>query len=83
MQLSAAAFVPRFDRPGKYEIITMRTFRDGESRAPLVSQNVQADAAIGVDIGVVDASGEVNLWWLERVVGREMDSKEEDTTGVW
>lgn len=83
MQLSAAAFVPRFDRPGKYEIITICTFRDGESRAPLVSQDVQADAAIGVDIGVVDASGEVNLWWLERVVRREMDSKEEDTTGVW
>lgn len=49
----------------------------------MVSQDVQADAAIGVDIGVVDASGEVNLWWLERVVRREMDSKEEDTTGVW
>jgi hypothetical protein len=68
---------------GKHGTNGKKHFRDGESRAPLVSQDVQADAAIGVDIGVVDASGEVNLWWLERVVGREMDSKEEDTTGVW
>jgi hypothetical protein len=59
------------------------TFRDGESRAPLVSQNVQTDAAVGVDIGVVDASGEVDLGRLEGVIGREVDGKEEDTARVW
>ena len=50
-----------------------RTLRDGQSRAPLVSQNVQTDAAVGVDVGVVDAGGEVDLWGLEGVVGWEMD----------
>jgi hypothetical protein len=59
------------------------TFRDGESRAPLVSQDVQTDAAVGIDVGVVDASGEVDLGRLEGVIGREVDSKEEDTARVW
>ena len=58
------------------------TFRDGESWAPLITQNVQADAAVGVDVGVVDACGEVDLGRLEGVVGREVDCEEEDTTGV-
>lgn len=61
----------------------MLTFRDGQSRAPLVSQDVQTDAAVGVDVGVVDASGEVDLGRLEGVVGREVNGKEEDTARVW
>ena len=61
----------------------MLTFGNGESRAPLVSQNVQTDAAVRVDVGVVDASGEVDLGGLEGVVGREVDGKEEDTARVW
>lgn len=60
-----------------------RTFRDGKGGAPLVSQDIQTDTAIGVDVGVVDASGEVDLGGLERVVGREMDGKEENAAGVW
>jgi hypothetical protein len=32
---------------------------------------------------VVDAGGEVDLWGLERVVGREVDCEEEDATRVW
>lgn len=49
----------------------------------MVSQNVEADAAVTVDVGVVDASGEVDLGRLEGVVCREVDGEEEDTTGVW
>ena len=41
---------------------------DSQGRAPLITQNVQADASVRVDIGVVDASSEVDLWRLERVV---------------
>jgi len=52
---------------------TQQHFGDGESRAPLVSQNVQADAAIRVDVWVVNAGGEVDLRGLEGVVGGEMD----------
>lgn len=32
---------------------------------------------------MVDASGEVNLGWLEGVVGREVDGKEKDAARVW
>ena len=59
-----------------------RTFRNRQGGAPLVSENVEADAAVGVDIGVIDAGGEVDLWGLEGVVGREMDSQEEDTASI-
>lgn len=60
-----------------------KDFRDGQRRAPLVTQNIQADATIGVDVRMVDAGSEVDLGRLERVVGREVNGQEEDTTGVW
>lgn len=39
----------------------------------MVSQNVKANAAIRVDVGMIDTCGEVDLGWLEWVVGGEMD----------
>lgn len=60
----------------------MQTFRDCQSRAPLVPQDVETDTAVGVDVGVVDAGGEVDLGGLERVVGREMDCEEENAPRV-
>lgn len=32
---------------------------------------------------MVDSGGEVDLGWLEWVVGREVDGEEEDTSRVW
>ena len=61
----------------------MHTLRDGERRAPLVPQNVQADGAVAVNVGVVDAGGEVDLRRLGGVVCGEVDCEEEDTAGVW
>lgn len=61
----------------------LHTLTDGKRRAPLVSQNVQTDASVRVDVGVVDAGGEVDLRGLEGVVGREVDCEEENTSGVW
>lgn len=65
-----------YRRSAKSEIIMLNlalTFRDGQSRAPLITQNVEADTAIRVDVGVIDAGGEVDLWGLEGVVGRKVD----------
>ena len=36
-------------------------FGNGERRRPLVTQNIQANTAITVDVWMVDAGGEVNL----------------------
>jgi hypothetical protein len=58
------------------------TFRDSQRRAPLITQNVQAYATVGVDVGVVDTSGEGDFGRLEGVVGREVDVEEEDAAGV-
>jgi len=60
-----------------------KNFRDGQSRAPLIPQDVQTDAAIAVDVWVIDAGGEVDLWGLERVVCGEVDGEEEDAARVW
>ena len=49
----------------------------------MVPQDVQTDAAVRVDVGVIDASGEVNLRGLEGVVGREVDVEEENASRVW
>jgi hypothetical protein len=65
-------------RPGE-----KHTLADGERGAPLVSQDVQADASVRVDVGVVDAGGEVDLRGLEGVVGGEVDCEEKDTSRVW
>lgn len=59
-----------------------QNFANGQGRAPLVTQNVQADAAIRVDVGVVDTGGEVDLGRLEGVVCGEVDGEEEDTSRV-
>ena len=48
----------------------------------MVSQDIQANAAVGVDVGVVDSRRGVNLRRLEGVVGREVYGEEEDTSSV-
>jgi len=57
-------------------------FADGQGRAPLITENVEADATIGVDVRVIYACGEVDLWWLERIVRRKVYRQEEDTAAV-
>ena len=46
---------------------------DGQRWTPLVSENVETDAAVAVDVRVVDLGGERNLGGLEGVVGGESD----------
>lgn len=58
------------------------TFAYGQRRAPLVPQDIQANATIAVDVGVVNAGSEVDLRWLERVVGGEVNREEEDAAGI-
>ena len=59
------------------------TFGYRQGGAPLISENVQADTSIRVDVGVVNASCEVHLWRLEGIVCREVDGEEEDAARVW
>tara|TARA_B110001450_G_scaffold234800_1_gene239026 strand:+ start:545 stop:922 length:378 start_codon:yes stop_codon:yes gene_type:complete len=56
---------------------------DGEGWGPLFLQDIEADGAVGVDIWVVDSRGEVDLSWLERIVGWEVDVQEVDSSGIW
>jgi hypothetical protein len=54
---------------------------DGECGGPLILKDVQANATIAVDIGVVNFGDELNLWGLEGVVSGEVDVQEEHTAG--
>ena len=56
--------------------------RDCQSWGPLIFQNIQADGTVGVNVWVVDSSGEVDLGWLEWVIGREMDIQEVHSSSV-
>ena len=51
---------------------------DGESGGPLGPQDVQADGAVGVNVGVVNSSCEGHFRRLEGVVGGEVDGQEEN-----
>jgi len=59
-----------------------RTFGDGQRRAPLPVEDVQADASIQVDVGMEHTREKVHLGRLEGVVGREPDVEKEDAAGV-
>ena len=48
----------------------------------MVPQDIKADGAVGVDIGVIDPSREADLGRLERVLCRERDGEEKDTTSI-
>ena len=59
-----------------------RTFRNGQCWRPLVSKDVEANGAVGIDVWVVDLGRKADFGRFEGVVGGETDREEEDTTGV-
>jgi len=69
-------------RVGKEGADRQENFRDCQSRAPLLLQNVQAYTSIWVYVWVVHLGLKVDLRWLERVVRREVDFDEKDATGI-
>jgi len=56
---------------------------DGESRRPLGSEYVQADATVRVYIRMIDLSCEAHLWRLEWIVSGEVNSEKENTPLKW
>ena len=55
---------------------------DGEGGRPLGPQDVQADGAVGVNVGVVNSSCEGHFGRLEGVVRGEVNCEEEDSALV-
>ena len=55
---------------------------DGECGAPLLLENVEANTTVRINVRVIDACREVDLWWLERVIGGEVNVEEVDTAGI-
>ena len=48
----------------------------------MISQDIQTNGTVGVDVGVVDLGSKTNLGRLERVIGGEGDGEEEDASCV-
>ena len=67
---------------GEHAADAEQHFGDGQGGRPLVTQDVEADGAVGVDVWVVDTGGEVDFGRLERVVSGEVDGQEEDAGRV-
>jgi len=57
--------------------------RDGQSRTPLILENIKTNTAIRIDVTVVDTCGKVHLGRLEGIVGREMDIEKEYAACIW
>lgn len=57
-------------------VTTKPTLGDGKRRTPLTPEDIQADAAIRVDVWMIDSRREGNLGRLERVVRREVNRQE-------
>lgn len=56
--------------------------RDGQSRAPIVFQNVQTNDALTVDVAVVNARAEGHLGRFKRILGRKVNVQEENAAFV-
>jgi len=49
----------------------------------LVSENVQTNRPIRIDVGVIYLRREAHFGRFERIIGRECDRKEENAASVW
>jgi len=53
-------------------------FRYGQRRRPLTAQNVQANAAVAVDVRMINSRRESDFRRFERIISREMNRQEEN-----
>lgn len=58
------------------------TLRNGQSRRPLITQDIQTNRPVRIDVRMVDLCRERHLWRLERIIRGEHNGQEEDTTRV-
>lgn len=56
---------------------------NGQSRTPLVLENIKTNSSIGVDVTVIDTGSEMYLWRFEWIICWEVNIKEENSSRVW
>jgi len=71
------------ERVGRVGISKQRTnaqqdLGDGQRRTPIVLQYIETNDALRVNIAVINASLESDLWWFKGIVWLEMDVEEKD-----
>lgn len=60
----------------------MRTLCNSQRWRPLFLENVQADTAVGVDVGMVNLGLKADFGRFEGVICREVDIKEEHASSI-
>jgi len=68
---------------GEHAANGKKDFGDCEGGRPLITEDVETNATVGVDVWVINSSGKVHFWRFERVVCRKMNGEEENATRVW
>lgn len=58
------------------------TLRDRQGGRPLVSQDIQANRAVGVDVWVINLGREADLGGLEWIIGGERNGEEENASSI-
>jgi len=68
---------------GQQATNTQQHLTNGQRGTPLILEDIKTDAAVRIDVTVINPRSEVNLGRFERVVCGKVDVQEEDTPGVW
>lgn len=55
---------------------------DSQGWAPLIFEDVQTDASVGVDVAVIDTRREINFGRLEWVISRKVDVQVVDAASI-
>ena len=55
---------------------------DGKCRTPIVLEDIETDASFVVNVAVIALGLELDLWWFERIVLRELNLQEEYTAFI-
>lgn len=77
-------FLPADPDTAQYHWWNVRLYLgDCECGRPLGAENVEANGAVAVDVGVVDSGREGELGRLERIVCWKVDVEEKDSALKW
>lgn len=60
--------------------LNVNTFVNRKCWRPLILEYIKTNSTILIDVRVINPRNEVNLRWLEWVIGREVDIEEVDPT---
>ena len=62
--------------------VYLKYLGDGQRRAPIIFQDIQANSSLVVNVAMVNLGGETDLGRLEGIFCRELDIQAKNTTSI-